>query len=134
MEIWLNVLTIDIGSKIGTIDPTLVNNIWFFSPFGEVKKEDITLWRKGFGEDFPKNMEMRKMSLKLIFSYQYIMNHKRTMQIHLAHIEWICCIQECFLRGSISHYKWINFLFNFLPSLMNFISTSLPLTNKLVLS
>lgn len=27
---------------------------------------------RGFSEDFPKNMEMRKMSLKLTFSYQYI--------------------------------------------------------------
>ena len=42
---------------------------------------------RDFSEDFPENMEMRKMSLKLTFSYQYIMNHKRTMQIHLAHIE-----------------------------------------------
>lgn len=62
------------------------------------------------------------------------MNHKRTVQIHLAHIEWICCIQECFLRDSISHYKWINFLFNFFPTLMNFISVNTLLANGPVLS
>lgn len=69
-------------------------------------------WERGFSEDLPKNMEMSKLALKLTFSYQYIINHRRTMQIHLAHIEWICCTQECFLRGSIYHYKWINFLFS----------------------
>ena len=118
--------------KIGSTDLTLVNNFDFYTLLGMVKKRILHcgIWSTGFSEDFPKKMEIRKMAVKLTFSYQYIINHRRTMQIFLAHIEWICCIQEYFLRGSISHHKWISFLLNFLPSLMNFINVSLPLANR----
>ena len=59
----------------------------FFLPLGRWRKRisHYGKWGSSFSEDFPKNMEMRKMSLKLTFSYQYIMNHKRTMQI-ISHI------------------------------------------------
>lgn len=132
MEIWLNVLTIDTGLKIGTIDLIFVNKIWL-PPSLERGKRGYHIIENEGAASVKISQRMRMMTLKLTFSYQYIMNHRRIMQIHLAHIEWICCIQEYFLRGSISHYTRINFLFifssNFI-SVMNFISASLPLTNR----